>query len=1037
MTKQNKGNWGRRLAMMLFNTRAAAGYLLTFAISIGVATFIENDFGTSAAQKLVYRAVWFEALLLLFAGSLVANIIWYRMIPQRKWALLTLHASMIIILAGAAVTRHFGFEGIMHIREGSASNRFLTAESYLTLSVTTGGQEYRTEDPLMLSSLGSHHWDRKYLIGEKQIQASIKNVIPNPVEKAERNPAGKTVLHVVATGMNGREDHFIAFGEVKQIGSDVFNFSRDIIAGAHRIEMRGDTPYLYPAGMLTRMVMATQQTDTIGPADPAMPIRFLSLHSSGATNFVFRELIPGALIVTGSASRKITAQSAIAVDIELSSGNQQKLVRITGSQGMPGRPQAVDLEGMIISVSYGSVEREVPFSVALRDFQMDRYPGTNSPASYASEVTVVDPSKGLRQDFRIYMNHILDYGGYRFFQSSYDNDEQGTYLSVNHDFWGTWISYIGYALLTIGMILSFFHRKSRFNYLRERLSAMSGAKTIVVIGLMSILTNGHAQTKNGQPAPAPVSMRHADLFARTIVQDMQGRMKPMHTLTREVMRKVYGREGYNGMTADQAVLGMFIQRGWWLEQPLIKIGDETRRRLSIKGKHAAYTDFFSQEGEYRLMTEMARISNVKPAEQTTSDKELIKVDERINILNMVFTGQIFRIVPVPGDPNNGWTGTHAHQHQDGHDHGASVADLFFEKYQEALSHAAHSADYSSADKLLQELAAFQRKESSAILPSSRKISAEILLNESAVFMRIALIYLVLGLIFLGILFAGVFKPNRPFSKPQSWLTIITFMAFVLQTAGLGLRWYVSGRAPWSNGYESMIYIGWTSALAGLLFTRRSAGGMAATLVLSSTVLLIAHLSYLDPEITPLVPVLNSYWLTIHVSLVAGSYGFLVLGSILGIINLLLMSISTPARESGIRRVVTELSHLGEMTLLGGLLMLATGTYLGGVWANESWGRYWGWDAKETWALVSTLVYAFILHMRLVPGLRGLYAFNLATLFGMASVIMTYFGVNYYLSGLHSYAAGDPIPVPVWVYVLSASLAILSMLAWRAHRKYKF
>ena len=235
----------------------------------------------------------------------------------------------------------------------------------------------------------------------------------------------------------------------------------------------------------------------------------------------------------------------------------------------------------------------------------------------------------------------------------------------------------------------------------------------------------------------------------------------------------------------------------------------------------------------------------------------------------------------------------------------------------------------------------------------------------------------------------------------------------------------------------MIYIGWTSALAGLLFTRRSVGGMAATLVLSSTVLLIAHLSYLDPEITPLVPVLNSYWLTIHVSLVAGSYGFLVLGSILGIINLLLMAMSTARREAGIRRVVTELSHLGEMTLLGGLLMLATGTYLGGVWANESWGRYWGWDAKETWALVSTLVYAFILHMRLVPGLRGFFAFNLATLFGMASIIMTYFGVNYYLSGLHSYAAGDPIPVPTWVYVLSVSLTVLSMLAWISHRKFRF
>lgn len=1037
MIRKNTLKPGKRLALMLFNTRAATAYLLAFAIAIGVATFIENDFGTSAAQKLVYRAGWFEALLFMFAGSLVANIFWYRMIPQRKWGLLTLHASMIIILAGAAVTRYAGFEGIMHIREGNAVNRFLTSESYVSLIIKDGEQEYRTDDPLLLSSLGRNRWNRSYLIGDKKLEASLVNFIPNPVEQIQLNPAGKTVLHLVTTGMNGREDHYISFGEVRQIGAETFNFSAKRVEGAHRIEMRGDTPYLHPASTLTRMVMATRQTDTISPSTPALPIRFLSLHSSGIADFVFKEIIPGALLITTSASKKLTAQSTVAVDIELISGDLKKQVRITGSQGMPGRPQAVEINGMIVSVSFGAVEREVPFSVALRDFQMDRYPGTNSPASYASEVTVIDPSQGLRMDHRIYMNHILDYGGYRFFQSSYDNDEQGTYLSVNHDFWGTWISYLGYALLTIGMILSFFHRRSRFNHLRERLNAIRSNSSFILIALLSVSANGIAQTKNVQAAPKPISSDHTSLFARTVVQDMQGRMKPMHTLTREIMRKVHGSETYRGLSADQVVLGMFLQRGWWLEQPLIKIGDATKRMLALQGKKAAYADFFTADGTYRLTAEMDRISNVKPAEQTTTDKELIKVDERINIINMVFTGQIFRIVPVPGDQNNGWSGAHAHDHTDGHDHGPSVADLFFEKYGEALSHAAHSGDYSAADRLLQELAAFQRKESPGIIPSDRKISAEILLNESSIFMRIALVYLILGLMFLTLLFSGVFKPELHLSKSQTWLTWLTLLAFILQTAGLGLRWYVSGRAPWSNGYESMIYIGWTSALAGLLFTRRSIGGMAATLVLSSTVLLIAHLSYLDPEITPLVPVLNSYWLTIHVSLVAGSYGFLVLGSILGIINLLLMTMSTPRREAGIRRVVTELSHLGEMTLLGGLLMLATGTYLGGIWANESWGRYWGWDAKETWALVSTLVYAFILHMRLVPGLRGLFAFNLATLFGMASIIMTYFGVNYYLSGLHSYAAGDPIPVPTWVYVLTTLLMVLSLLAWRSNRRYRF
>jgi cytochrome c-type biogenesis protein CcsB len=261
------------------------------------------------------------------------------------------------------------------------------------------------------------------------------------------------------------------------------------------------------------------------------------------------------------------------------------------------------------------------------------------------------------------------------------------------------------------------------------------------------------------------------------------------------------------------------------------------------------------------------------------------------------------------------------------------------------------------------------------------------------------------------------------------------IGFILHTAGLGLRWYVSGRAPWSNGYESMIYIAWTTLLAGILFARKSFGGLAATMIISATVLLVAMLSYLDPEITPLVPVLKSYWLTIHVSMEAGSYGFLMLSALIGFINLILMVSITSKNREKVYLQIKEMSYLSEMTLIGGVIMISIGTYLGGVWANESWGRYWGWDAKETWALVTILIYAFILHMRIIPKLQGLFAYNFATIFGLASVIMTYYGVNYYLSGLHSYAAGDPVPIPNWVFVAIMVVVIITVLAFRKKRIY--
>jgi cytochrome c-type biogenesis protein CcsB len=227
----------------------------------------------------------------------------------------------------------------------------------------------------------------------------------------------------------------------------------------------------------------------------------------------------------------------------------------------------------------------------------------------------------------------------------------------------------------------------------------------------------------------------------------------------------------------------------------------------------------------------------------------------------------------------------------------------------------------------------------------------------------------------------------------------------------------------------MIYIGFTTVLAGVIFGRKSLGGLTATNVLAATILMVAGLSWMDPEITPLVPVLKSYWLTIHVSLEAGSYGFLMLGAIIGVLNLLMLIFRNQNNAVNVNRIVKEMTQISEMTLLGGLFMISIGTYLGGVWANESWGRYWGWDAKETWSLVTILIYAFILHMRFIPGFRGAYAFNVASLFGWASVIMTYFGVNYYLSGLHSYAAGDPVPIPSFIYYAVAILTIIGVLAW--------
>jgi cytochrome c-type biogenesis protein CcsB len=1029
-----------KLLAPLFNTRAAGMYILLFAAAIAIGTFIENDYGTSSAQHVVYKSWWFSLLLVLFCVTILTNIKRFRMLEQRKWALLLFHASMVIILIGAGVTRYFGYEGVMHIRENDSSSSILSAETFIQLQILQGDQKFKVDEQVLFSSLGNNHWEESFLLGNDLIELEVKEFIPNPKEVMTQSPDGKPTIKIVFGGLSGREEYYLSQGQKRRIRNVTFNFNPEPTADAINISLREGALYIQSDQTLIQTVMATQLTDTLYPQNEPHNLMLRSLYTDGLSSFVFGDYKEQAVVKIESENIKVKNESMTVLRMDVRVNGVSDELLVYGRKGSAGRPAVTHLDKLSLAVSYGSKDIALPFSVKLYDFILEKYPGTNSPTSYASEVQLNDARSNISENHRIFMNHVMDHDGFRFFQSSYDQDELGTYLSVNHDFWGTWISYIGYALLTIGMVMSLLSKKSRFYKVSQSIKNLrsKNASLILAIGLFGFpLALSAQKTISQTSAEHIVSVEHAELFSRVIVQDHKGRMKPMHTLTRELMRKVLRKERYDGLSADQVILGMFAHSPDWINVPLIKLGhhETIHDLLNVPGSLASYSDFFTAEGGYKLRDEVRRASSAQPIDRGVLEKELIKIDERVNIMNMVFGGHFFKLIPVPGDPNNTWVGPHSSRHGQP-DLDNPVADKFFSTYLPALSEAMRSNDYSLPNKLLTELRAYQNDKGAAVMPSPSKIDAEIFLNELNIFNRLAATYAILGVLFLFFLFFSVFKPEVNLRLVYKILFGVLLLGFILHTVGLGLRWYVSGRAPWSNGYESMIYIAWTTVLAGVLFARKSFGALAATMVLSATVLLVAMLSYLDPEITPLVPVLRSYWLTIHVSLEAGSYGFLMLGAVIGLINLILMIFLTTKNEQRIYRIVKEMTYLSEMTLIGGLFMISIGTYLGGVWANESWGRYWGWDAKETWALVTILVYAFILHMRLIPKMGGLFAFNFASIFGMASVIMTYYGVNYYLSGLHSYAAGDPVPVPQWVYIAVACVLLISLLAWVKKRKYK-
>lgn len=1020
----------KRLLEALLGRKAALLYILLFAIAIAVATFVENDYGTDSAQKVIYKSWWFELLLLLFGASLIKNVIDFRMWQRGLWSVLLFHLAIIIILIGAGITRYAGFEGMMRIRENSSSNQFLSSEGYLKLRFEKGGQNFLSEHPVLWSSLGANNFEESYQLANDLVEVELKDCIINPEYSMEENPAGSPIIKIVFGSANGREEYYLEYAQSKLINGVPFYFGPGGLEGYFSIQLKGgwdqpevrsDRPYSY-----TRM--ATQEQFEI-PADSNATLALRSLYRWGQAAFVIGDYSERAKLVRRPGELKIQSSSTVGLDFEIRRGDQVEQLYVEGFKGSSGKFETVDLGDLKVSLAYGSKVRSLPFALKLYDFEMTRYPGTNSPASFASEVALIDTEKGVNYDYRIYMNHILNYRGYRFFQSSYDRDEQGTYLSVNHDQWGSWVSYLGYALLTLGMIASLIVRNTRFALLAEQIKKIRAKRAISVVILTFGLIPLYAQTALEAELPM-VSESHADRFSEILVQDIRGRMKPMHTLSREVLRKLLGKESFRGYSADQVILSVWADSPSWYAEPLIKLPYHPRfEELGYAEPVQAYKAFFNKDGSYKLADLVREANAVIDKEKGTWEKALLKLDEKVNIFNMMLSGYLLRIVPLEGDANNTWVSSHGHGQQS-----SIVAEKLFPAYAEALRRGIDDGNFSLADEILVELAKYQEAQDPELLPSASQRSLEIQLNKLKVFNRLALIYTLLGLAFLLSLFLQVFRPQGSFHKLHQVLLILMLLAFAFHTLGLGLRWYVSGRAPWSNGYESMIYIAWTGALAGLLFSRKSSGALAATNVLSGVVLLIALLSYLNPEITPLVPVLRSYWLTIHVSLEAGSYGFLMLGAIIGVINLLLMIFLNSKNKARIQDMVSEMTKLSEMTITGGLFMLSVGTYLGGVWANESWGRYWGWDAKETWALVSILVYAFILHMRFIPAFRGHWAFNFASLFGLASIIMTYYGVNYYLSGLHSYAAGDPVPIPAWVYWSIASLSLISLAAYFRQRQ---
>lgn len=663
--------------------------------------------------------------------------------------------------------------------------------------------------------------------------------------------------------------------------------------------------------------------------------------------------------------------------------------------------------------------REVPFSIELKQFHLVRYPGSNSPSSYESDVAITHD--GVRREQKIYMNNIARVAGFRIYQTSYDRDERGTILTVNSDRWGTAVTYIGYFMLFAGLILALLQKGSRFRILYSSL----GKGAAAAIMMLALAVPATAQT---QSAVKAVDREHAERFGRLLVRSPDGRIEPVNTYSSELLRKVYHRNTYKGMNSDQFLVGLISDNYSWAETPIIYISvKEVAENLGAEGKHISFQSLFDSQGRYRLESLVEEIYQKNPNERTKTDKEYLKLDEKANILYLLFNHELLPLFPTE---DGRWLSA-GNPLDDIHPMDSVLITRTLPWYAEAVG----SGNYVEAGEVLDIIEKYQAARISNLDIKPEKIRAEIFYNRAGIFRWSFRLYLILGFALMVTVLAGMWRPERSGQlsgaqnkTPQEhsearWrislatiLTIAIFLVFLYQTFGIGLRWYISGRPPWANAYESMVHVGWAAVLAGLIFARRSRLVLALATLLGGVVLFVSNLNWLDPQITTLVPVLKSPWLMIHVSVITASYGFFGMCAMCGITSLVSIICG---------RDLPELRKINEMAMNIGLVLLTLGIFFGAIWANESWGRYWGWDPKETWALVTMIVYAFITHSHFVPKLNNSFAFASMSLIGFASVLMTFFGVNYYLSGLHSYGSNAAVSFTVvWIAAVTVTVLIL-------------
>ncbi|EDP6893241.1 c-type cytochrome biogenesis protein CcsB [Campylobacter lari] len=1035
---------------------------LIFALFCALATFIESAYNTPTAWAMIYGSSWFGFIQLILGINLLAALFKYKMFNKKKIPLLIFHISFLFILLGSAMTRYMGFEGNLHIRENEKNNIIETSKSYIYIATLKDDKVYSASKSEYIATLPFvNDFSFDLILPDEKAQIAYENLILDAKEVYIDDNNSAPLLSLMLSQNNESKELLFQAGDIENINGVNIAFLNDSVPSPYikidkdlKLSADFDLKYMSMSDGKENILKANQKAQAkdlrlYSFNDINLVVKFASLHGKKTLEGINQaqdesfftwfknswiELGRNALIsLFGEAKYwnnsllnnfKDFAQSTKYMPTQLSDNAINALKLKLSYKGESkevflveyNSPIRIDVAGQPFFLRWGPKGIEMPFEMYLKNFELERYPGSMSPMSYASYVEIDNADKKL--EYKIFMNNVLDYQGYRFYQSSYDQDELGTILSVNKDP-GKIPTYIGYFLLTLGMFLNILNPHSRFRTLAKLINQDTLKRTSAILAFILVFFASQNTYAN---EPIKVDETHAKELASLIVQKPDGRMVPFNTLAMEVLEKIHKTTTFQGQSAEATIISMIFDGSAWYDKDIIfmpssrLVNEEISKILEIEPRaYTSFKDFFTTDS-YKLQKYVENANRKNPNRRSVFDKEIIKLDERVNIVNLIFSGDIFRFIPLQNSTNNQWVAPREAYIGLKGEEGAEVKSIL-ENYFNAVSNSIVHNNWDEATKNLNAIKNYQEKYGHEVMPSAKKISTEIFFNKSQIFVNLTPLYLCAGFLLLIIVFVKMLLPKIRIDFIFKCVYVFNIVAFFIHTLGLALRWYIAGRAPWSNAYESMVYIAWALSLSGIFFSRKSPIALSLTSILAGVTLGVAHLSQMDPQITNLVPVLQSYWLTIHVSVITASYGFLGLCALLGIFVLVLLCMLkiNGKHNENILRNITEATRINEMAMILGLCLLTVGNFLGAIWANESWGRYWSWDSKETWALISILVYAAILHIRMVPKWANQYTFAVCSMFAYWVIIMTYFGVNYFLTGMHSYAAGDSVKIPDYVY----------------------